>query len=146
MNGEWDLTCLYQGLEDPRYEADFAAVQEVFAQAREQIAAAPALGEAERAELLLRCLERMNEAASPLGIYLSLRLAVETDNSELMGQMNRLMMLTTQYAADETAALRMLGEISGLDAVCGASGMVSGYRRFVQEQIENRKHLLGDEA
>lgn len=146
MKTKWSLNSLYQGLDDPKYEADFAAVEVVLSKMRETIAAIPLIDETNRAETILKCLEQINEAVSPLAIYLNLRLAVDSDNSELMGQMNRLMMLTTEYASDEISAIRMLGEISDIDVVCEGSRLASEYRVFIMEQIKGRKHLLGDEA
>ena len=53
MTTVWNLDVIYQGLEDPAYEADVKAFEEVVASTAEMIEKAKNLGDVEKVETLL---------------------------------------------------------------------------------------------
>jgi pepF/M3 family oligoendopeptidase len=146
MTTEWNLDLLYKGLDDPAYEADMKAFAEANTRLHETVENAPSLPEKERVESILLCLEEYNQLISRLSLYQGLCLSVNTEDGEMMAQQNRLMKIYSLGAADATAANRILGGISDIDALASESDLISEYRFLLQETKKQCSHLLSNEV
>lgn len=150
MKVEWSLEGIYKGLEDPAYEADIAALQaeqRKFAaclKEEQQCAAEPDwLGRAER---LLLCREEIERLSVKLGGYIGLRQSVNTEDGNLMAQMNRLMKLEAERRPAEAAMEKLLAGIPDVDALTARSEVVGAYSAYLKRLKEEASHLLPDEV
>ena len=84
MTTVWNLDVIYQGLEDPAYEADVKAFEEVVASTAEVIENAKALGDVEKVETLLLQEEKVFDLYMKLMGYVELASSVDTSNGDLM--------------------------------------------------------------
>ncbi len=146
MNTEWSLDGIYKGLEDPAYEKDFAALcdaQREFAACLER---AKEQDWKERAEGLLSCLEEISRLEMKLGSYIALRQSVNTEDGNLMAQMNRLMKLEAERKPTEAAMEKLLAGIPDVDALAEESEIIGAYRAYLVRLKEKASHLLSDEV
>lgn len=150
MNAEWSLEGIYKGVEDPAYESDIAALQaeqRKFAaclKEERQCSAEPDwLGMAER---LLLCREEIERLSVKLGGYIGLRQSVNTEDGNLMAQMNRLMKLEAERRPAEAAMEKLLAGIPDVDALAAQSEVVGAYSAYLKRLKEEASHLLPDEV
>lgn len=145
MKTEWNLDLLYTGLDDPKYEADMKAFEEINARLHSLVENAPALPAKERAESILLCMEEYQKLVMSLSNFIELRLSVNTEDGQMMAQQSRLMKIYSEGAADTTAADRILGELPDLDALAKESEIVKEYLYLLEETKKRCSHLLSNE-
>lgn len=145
MKTEWNLDLLYTGLDDPKYEADVKAFEEINARLHSLVENAPALPAKERAESILLCMEEYQKLVMSLSNFIELRLSVNTEDGQMMAQQSRLMKIYSEGAADTTAADRILGELPDLDALAKESEIVKEYLYLLEETKKRCSHLLSNE-
>ncbi|MBQ8816484.1 MAG: M3 family oligoendopeptidase [Lachnospiraceae bacterium] len=144
MKTEWALDPIYKGLNDPAYEADMQAVEKLvaeFAQAVKEAGAAEGC-----AEQLLLLEEALTLKVSRLGLYLSLRQSVDTEDGDVMAQYNRLMKIYAQAAPYTAAAEKIFAQIADIDALAEKSEVVKEYTFLLKQAKENAKYLLSDDV
>ena len=144
MKTEWALDPIYKGLEDPQYEADMQEVEQVVAELAQAVKDA-AVAE-EWAEHLLLLEEKLALKVSRLGLYLSLRQSVNTEDGDVMAQYNRLMKMYSQAAPYSAAADKIFARIEDIDALAQKSEVVKEYTFLLKQAKENAKYLLGDDV
>lgn len=144
MKTEWNLSILYQGLDDPAYEADMTAMEEANHKLHETVEKASGLPLKERVESLLLCLEDYNRLMLRLSDYQGLCLSVNAEDGKMMSEESRLMKIYSSGAADSTAAQRILGEIPDIDALAAESSLVKEYSYFLKQAKKQCSHLLSD--
>ena len=146
MNPEWNLDILYKGLDDPAFEQDLKAFQENQEAFSGLIREAAALPEKERAEKILELMEKGTLLFGRLMSFVGLNLAVDTENSEMMGAQARLMRLYAESAADQAAATKILGSLSDPEALAEESALIKEYLFLIKEAKKESAHLLSDDA
>lgn len=146
MNTEWSLKELYTGMDDPAYEADFAALEKKLGELAELVKAAASMELKERVEALLSTQEQVLEYIYNLMLYLSLSQSVNTEDGNVMAQRSRLEKLMAKLAPLESAANKILAEIPDVEALAAESALVKAYEFRLQENKEEAKHLLSDEV
>ncbi len=146
MNTEWNLDIFYKGLDDPSYEEDMNALQESNASLHALVEKAYELSEKERAEQILLSLEKNRTLYFRLGSYLSLRQSTDSADGDIMAQLNRLMKIYSDGAADSTACSRILGELSDVDALAKESALIREYLFFLKEKKKAAVHLLSNDV
>lgn len=146
MTTEWNLNLLYKGLEDPAYENDMKAFEEANTKLHALVEKAPSLPEKERAEALILCLEEYNTIVERLSLYQGLCLSVNTEDGAMMAQQSRLMKIYSAGAADMTAAERILGELTDIDALATESELVREYSFMLKQTKKHCSHLLSNEV
>lgn len=146
MKYEWNLEGLYKGLEDPAYEADVNKLEQTIAEFIELVEAAKTKKAEEVAEAILLKEEVLEELIIKLQNYLSLRQSVESENGDVMAQMNRVMRIYSGVMAADAAAQKILAQIEDVDALAQKSEVVSAYMFQLKQVKEKAKHLLSDEV
>lgn len=145
MKREWNLDLLYKGLDDPAYEADmerYEKVQEEFAALYEEVKGQKP---EEAAEALLLKEEEMTYLLTKLSTYISLRQSVETENGELMAQLNRLIRIHNKGLEKALAADKFIAKIEDVDALARESEVVAAYASLIKRNKEQEKYLLSEE-
>lgn len=145
MNSEWSLKELYEGLDDPKYEKDMAALEEKIASFAELLKNPPA-DELKMVEAVLTAEEEITELVTLLGNFIGFSQSVDTENGALMAQMNRLMKILSRMAPCEAQADKMLAKVSDVNALSLKSEIVKEYSFLLKEKKENAKYLLSDEV
>lgn len=145
MNSEWSLKELYGGLDDPKYEADFARLEKNIKEFAD-IVKNPSKDELTLTEAILKKEEEITELVTLLGNYIGFSQSVDTENGDLMAQMNRLMKVLSKMAPCEAAADKLLAGITDVDALSKKSDIVKEYVFLLKEKKENAKYLLSDEV
>ncbi len=146
MKTEWNLEVLYKGLDDPAYEADmkkYEETQKEFAALFEEVKNQKP---EEVAETLLLKEEELVMLLGKLSTYLSLRQSVETENGDLMAQMNRLVRIYNSGMESELAADKFIAKIQDVDALAKENEIVAEYRSMIMRNKQKEKYLLSDEV
>ena len=146
MKTEWNLEVLYKGLDDPAYEADmkkYEETQKEFAALFEEVKNQKP---EEVAETLLLKEEELTMLLGKLSTYLSLRQSVETENGDLMAQMNRLVRIYNTGMESELAADKFIAKIQDVDALAKENKIVAEYRSMIIRNKQKEKYLFSDEV
>ena len=117
MKTEWTLEALYKGLDDSAYEADMKKCEQVVAEFAELVNASKEKKAEDVAEAILLKEEEMTELVMKLFLYLELRQSVETENGDVMAQMNRVMRIYNGATAAQAAEQKILAKIEDIDAL-----------------------------
>lgn len=146
MKTEWNLEALYKGLDDPAYEADMKQYEVVQKEFIELYEAVKDGRPEDAAEALLLKQEELAHLLRKLGEYISLRQAVETENGDLMAQMNRLIRISNNTVGTELAAEQFIAKIEDIDAAAAKSDVVAEYRSMILRNKEKAKYMFSDEV
>lgn len=144
MRTEWNLDVIYKGLDDPQYEADMKAVEELID------AFGTAVKEADKAEDCVEKILLMEEElvlkSSRLGLYLSLCQSVDAEDGAVMAQDSRLMKMLSKASPYTAAADKIFARIEDVDALAEKSEVVKEYAFLLKQAKENAKYLLSDDV
>lgn len=146
MNYEWTLDPLYKGLEDPFYEADVKKFEQAVAEFAALVEEAKGKTAEEAAEAIILKEEELMTLVIKLEGYLSLRQSVESENGDVMAQLNRIMRIYSGVMAPEAAAQKILAKIEDVDALAKNSEVVSEYTFMLKEIKQRAEHLLSDDV
>ena len=127
MNYEWSLKELYQGLEDPAYESDVKTLETAVEDFAKLVAEAKEKAAEESAEAILLQEEEIMQLMYKLELYLSLRQSVESENGDVMAQLNRIMRIYSNVMATEAAAQKILAKITDVEELAKTSDVVKEY-------------------
>lgn len=145
MNTEWSLEEFYKGLDDAAYEADVSALEGEIERLGALVKEGNGASEADGAERLLLSLEHITELATKLFAYLSMRQSVNTEDGDVMAQMNRIQRVMSKEAAADAAAQKCLARLGDIDALAADSEVIAAYTFFLKENKKRAAHLLSDE-
>ena len=146
MNYEWSLKELYQGLDDPAYEADVKSLEKAVESFVKLVAEAKEKAAEDSAEAILLQEEEIMQLMYKLEGYLSLRQAVESENGDVMAQLNRIMRIYSNVMATEAAAQKILAKIADVDELAKTSDVVKAYTFMLKETKKKATHLLSDDV
>ena len=146
MNTEWSLKEFYTGLDDPAYEADIARAEDKIKELEAFVKTADKLSLKELAESGLTLREEIETLLEKVGFYLSMRQSAESENGDIVAQMNRIMRLIADVTPFDTALDKLLAKIPDVDALGDESELVREYNFYLKEIQKNASHLLSDEV
>ncbi len=146
MKTEWNLEVLYKGLDDPAYEADMKKYEETIKEFTALFEEVKNRKPEEVAEVLLLKQEELAELVGKLSTYLSLRQSVETENGDLMAQMNRLIRIYNSGMESELAAEKFIAKIQDVDTLAKENKIVAEYRSMIMRNKQKEKYLFSDEV
>lgn len=146
MNKEWSLKGIYDGIQDPSYEADFASLEQKIGILKELMEKAADLEPAEAAEQLLLTDEEIARLCCKLNLYLFLRQAADAGDGEVMAQSSRLMKISAAAAPVESAMKKFLAGLPDPEALAADSEVIRAYSFLLKENREEARHLLSNEV
>lgn len=146
MNTEWSLKEFYTGLDDPAYEADVAQAEGKIKELEDFLNTADQLSLKETVESGLMLKEEIETLFERLGFYLSMRQSVESENGDIMAQLNRIMKLSADLTPSYAAMDKLLAKIPDVDALGEESALVREYNFYLKEIQKKAAHLLPDEV
>ena len=145
MYDKWSLDVLYKGF-DEAFVADFNKIDE-YIEKHNALAASLGTKDARTTvKEILSLQEEFNKFAFRLFGYCSLRQSVNTNDSESVSYMGRLMMKYNELTAASTAMEKYLGEVPNLDEVIGDDEFLNEYSYLLHETQKSAKYLLSEEV
>lgn len=144
MNKEWNLNKLYAGLDDPKYKADVAKLEECVKEANTITAGINDVPSIEETEQMLTISEKITEIIDNLFLYVSLRQSVDTENGALLAELNNLMRIASMGIAADTKASKLWAMIPDIEAYAEKSELIRAYKANLLRNKEMAKHLLSD--
>ena len=146
MNEVWNLDPIYQGFEDPSFEADLATL-------KEQVAAfgkfAAALADADPAAGLsggIAQQEQIQKLAMKLAGYASLRQAADTRNPEAGSHMGRIMAVLAGLAAPVAAFESWASKLPDLMELVASDEILKQYEFLFANMADSSRYLLSGEG
>ena len=124
MNTEWSLNEIYQGFDDPAYEADFGKLEGAMKKEKELVKKADSMELKSAVEQLIAVEEEIAKHIGNLSVYIGLVQAADTENGEAMAQQNRLMKLWSEGSATQAAAQKIYARIPDIDAMAKESDLI----------------------
>ena len=141
MNEFWDLDRIYKGFEDPAYQADFAAMQQLV---KDFAAFAEELPTLEPLEGLRRgvALQETLSGLSSLFSYASLRQSANTKDNEAGSRMGQVMALHSGLAAPLAAYNDWVAKLPNLMELVRSDENLRDYEFLFANKAESGKYLL----
>ena len=142
MNEVWDLSPIYQGFDDPAFDADMQALK---AQVERITALAEALPQAEPVDGLTQGIELQEQFSvliSKLAGYASLRQAADTRDSEAGSRMGQIMQLYSGVAAPFAAFKDWAAKIPNLMDLVKGDDNLKDYTFMFENMADSARYLL----
>lgn len=146
MNKEWDLSPMYQGFDDPKYQKDFDKLAQLVA---DYNAFAADLDASDRGKTIHRAIELQEQLVllgMPLMEYASLRYSVNTADGEAIEAATRAENLFADCSAADAAVQSFIGKTDNLDAIIDADEFLHDYRFLLHEKQEQAKYTLDEKV
>ena len=143
MNDVWNLSTIYNGFDDPQFEADLQAGKEKIAQ---YAALTQDLDNADPLEMLkagITLEEEISSLAGKLGLYASLRQSADTRDSDAASQLGRLMGVYSAVAAPEAAFHEWAAKLPNLMELVESDDLLQQYHFLFEKMQESSRYLLG---
>lgn len=144
MNGQWDLTILYNGFDDPRFASDAAEFDKTIA---DIISFADCAKSLSPEEMLLRHIEletKITTLAEKLFIYANLRYSANTADNGAQGAMGVLMAKLSTIAAPSTVVNKLIANIENIEEIIEQNEILKEHAYHILTIVKNSKHLLSD--
>ena len=143
--GRWDLSALYNGFDDPAFEADIARLDEMMEAYRQQVRSLDGLDAAALADLLGRE-EAMWVVGADLQKFTDMRREADAGDSQAVSAMGRLKKLFGSVAGEAALVRRWMGGLVLTEADYAAHPILADYRFFIGEEAEKGRHMLDTSA
>ena len=143
MNEVWNLSTIYNGFDDPQFEADLQAGKDSIAR---YAALTQNLADADPLETLkvgIALEEEISALAGKLGLYASLRQSADTRDSDAASQRGRLMGIFSAVAAPEAAIHEWAAKLPDLMELVESDELLRQYRFLFEKMQESSRYLLG---
>ena len=146
MNEVWNLSVIYQGFEDPRYEADLSKLK---ARAAAYTAYTAALGDKVPAQALKDCIlmeEEITLLANKLAEYAMLRQSADARDAQAGSQIGRVMAVVSSLAAPQAAFKDWASKLPNLAELVAADDILKEYTFLFENLAKSSKYLLNGQA
>ncbi|WP_195607743.1 M3 family oligoendopeptidase [Intestinimonas butyriciproducens] len=143
--GRWDLSALYNGFDDPAFEADIARLDGMMEAYRQQVRSLDGLDAAALADLLGRE-EAMWVVGADLQKFTDMRREADAGDSQAVSAMGRLKKLFGSVAGEAALVRRWMGGLVLTEADYAAHPILADYRFFIGEEAEKGRHMLDTSA
>ena len=140
MEGNWDLSCLYTGFDDPKFAEDLAALPGMIKDLG-AILEGP-YDPLTRLEKLYDASEALSAKMDDLGSFTYLTLSVDSENVQAMQAMGKLEPLSNEAALVDSAITRYVGSLDNLDELITASPKLQQVAFVLKERKASCSHLI----
>ena len=143
MNAVWNLSTIYTGFDDPRFEEDLKASEAKiadYAAFAEQLAVLRPLDGLKNGIALE---EEISCLVGKLGLYCSLRQSADTRDAEAVSQLGRLMGICSAVAAPEAAFHEWAAGLPDLMELIEQDDVLRQYRFLFSKMQDSSRYLLG---
>ncbi|MBQ7340580.1 MAG: M3 family oligoendopeptidase [Oscillospiraceae bacterium] len=142
MNDVWNLDPIYKGFEDPHFEEDLKALQELVCQITEftgKLSEAEPLAGLHRGIYLL---EEISKLGGKLGLYSHLRQAANTRDPQAGSQMGRVMAVISGTAGPQAAFEAWASSLPNLMDLVTSDENLKDYTWLFRNVAEGSRYLL----
>ena len=142
MNEVWNLNVIYNGFQDPAFEADLKALKtqvEAFAQLPAKL---PTMDAVQGLVEGIRFQEEINRLGMKLGEYAMLRQSANAADPEAGSNMGRVMTVVSATAAPEAAFKDWASKLPNLMELVEADEFLQPYRFMFSKMAESSRYLL----
>ncbi len=146
MNTEWSLKEIYTGMDDKAYQADMKRAEQEISNLETLVKNGGNVQDTAFVEQILLAMEHYTQVIYKLSLYLELRQAVNTEDGEVMAQINRVQRLEAQISPTYAAAQKLLAGVEDIEKMAGESEVVAAYTFLLKENQKQAAHLLSDDA
>ena len=143
MNATWDLSCLYDSFDDPRFLADLEALPGDIKHYDEALSNAG--DPAAVLEQVLDASETLEKRASHLIMFCEMTMATDAGNADAMRYMGQLMNTLNEASLVRSKLVRYLRDLDSLEACIASSEKLQTVAFALREMKEQAAHLM-DEA
>ena len=146
MNEVWNLDVIYQGFEDPAFDADFAGLKEksaAYAAYMDEITQKAPL------EALKTCIaleEEITLLANKLVEYAMLRQSADARDAQAGSQIGRIMAVVSSLAAPQAAFKDWASKLPNLMELVESDTLLQAYTFLFQNIAKSSKYLLSNQA
>ena len=143
MENTWDLTVLYSGYDDPKYQEDFNNAKKIIEECVNFANNLANYTKKDGIEAYLNLEEEMNKNLADLFIYSNLRSSTNVNDMKALEEIGKL-----QFMMQDTVSLNVeFGKFlldADIDNLSLESKLIKKYAFHLNEIKENAKHLLSD--
>ena len=146
MNEVWNLSVIYNGFEDPEYEADLGKLKEL---AAAYAAYTGELKEKDPAQALKDCIlleEEITQLAGKLAEYAMLRQSADARDAQAGSQIGRVMAVVSSLAAPQAAFKDWASKLPNLTELVAADEILKEYTFLFENLYKSSKYLLSTQA
>ena len=146
MNEVWNLSVIYNGFEDPQYEADLNQLKEISAAYAETTAK---LADAEPLAGLKTCIaleEKLTLLGSKLAEYAMLRQSGDARDAQAGSQIGRVMAVVSGLAAPQAAFKDWASKLPNLMELVKGDEVLKEYTFLFETLAKSSKYLLSGQA
>ncbi len=140
MNGNWDLSFLYQSFDDPKFQHDLTALPGSIDALTKLLEGD--MPDVERLTKLIDAQEQLSADVSRLGSYIYLTLAADAENVAAMQYAGKLDLISNQLSLANSAVMRYVGGIADLDAVIASCDELKPFTFILHEMQQQCQHLI----
>ncbi|MBQ8159848.1 MAG: M3 family oligoendopeptidase [Clostridia bacterium] len=140
QSGRWDLSCLYDSFEDPRFQADLDHLPEVIGAGREALS--EDLPDREKLEKLVTLSEDLSRLMEKLFSFCQMRLAVDATDTQAQRQLDKIIPFSNDAQMLSSALVRYAGNLENLEELIAASPLLSSVGFALREMKAEAAHAL----
>jgi len=145
MNDVWNLDKLYKGFDDPAYERDMQAVQQLLVDYKALIKALPQLDPVEGLRRGIQLQEKLSDL-SVVGSYASLRSATDATDPEPGSHMGRFMAIRSGFAAPSAEFNEWALSLPNLMELVRGDEYLKDYEYLFAVKLENAQYRMPSAA
>ncbi len=142
MNEFWNLDPIYNGFEDPQFDADLAALKQKVAEAAELSAGLESMEPIEGLKKGIALEEAVQTLANKLGEYASLRQSVNTRDAEAGSRLGQIMAVISGFAAPMAAFEAWASKLPNLMELVNGDERLKDYAFLFANMEDSSRHLL----
>ena len=146
MYDKWSLDVLYTGFDDPKFQKEFNQLDEFVEKFKNAVATLAEKDARTATKDALALVEEYEEAFSRIAHYCSLRQSANTNDSESVSYLGRIIQKNTEITPYSTALEKYLSNLPDLDAVIGDDEMLNDYSYYLHEMQKSAKYLLSEDV
>ena len=146
MNEVWNLSVIYNGFEDPQYEADLNKLKETAATYAQNTAK---LADTDPLTGLKTCItleEDITLLANKLAEYAMLRQSADARDAQAGSQIGRVMAVVSSLAAPQAAFKDWASKLPNLMELVASDEMLKEYTFLFENLYKSSKYLLSGQA
>ena len=141
MNGNWDLSFLYENFEDAAFLRDLDRLPGLI-RALTDVLAAPGLTDRERLEQLVDAEEALNVVADHVGSFIFLTQAVDAANDDAAKYADKYSLIMNEARLADSAITRYVGQVSDLEGVIAQSPRLAQVAFALREWADSARHTI----
>ena len=146
MYDRWSLDVLYTGFDDPKFQSEFAKLDEFAEKFKTTAENLGTKDEKTTTKEALSLLEESQKAFGRLINYCALRQNADTNDGESVSYLGRLIQKNTDVTPYMTAIEKYLAALDNLDEIISDDEMLQDYSYYLHEMQKKSKYILSEDV